>query len=95
MPYVPQGWKPGDPKTGWMRRREFRERLCQRMFGHDQETMFGVVVIAIGGAIGGMVVVATARDGWSFENVVGGIAAVIVIVGFGMIFLPKRPHGDF
>lgn len=86
MPY----WREGDPKPGWMRRREWRERVSHRLFGHGVETMIGVVLIIIGGLFFGIAVVAIARDGWSFKRISAGLALGILPIWFGLFFLPKR-----
>jgi len=93
MPYVPNGWQPGDPKPGWMRRRDWREYQCQRIFGHDAETMIGVGIIALGGFFAGIAVTAGFRDGWSFNQVSWGIALTVLPIGFGLMLIPKR-KGD-
>jgi hypothetical protein len=74
-------------------RRARRENICRALFGQDIETMIGVVVIAIGGALAGIMLTHQLRNGWDFGTVVGGPFVVAAVIGLGMLFLPKR-RGD-
>jgi hypothetical protein len=79
-----------EKRKAWLGRRERRDRIFNGLFGHGVETMIGVAAIALGGAFAGMAIVATGRDGWSFETVSGGVALTALAIWFGLFFIPKR-----
>jgi len=73
-----------------MRRREWRERVSHRLFGHGIETMIGVAAVIVGGLFGGMTIVSIARDGFNFERIAGGVALSVIPIWFGLFFFPER-----
>ena len=82
-------YREGEPKPGWMRRREWIERSCHKIFGQDAETMCGVFFILAGGILIGMAIVASARAGWDL-GILGGSALAILPAGVGIKMLPQR-----